>query len=141
MDKTGGKYAIKKFAVDFNLDKREKIRASFDTEIELLKKLRHENIVRLIGYAKTEDSVIICMELLDCSLHEVLQQKLRVSSSGFSSVEATRMIKQITNGLCYLHRNSIAHRDVKVLFLLLLILVLPLLPFLLLLLLFFLLLL
>ena len=77
--------ALKEFTVTFNndqfLDSKEKekrmeiVWKSFESEVEKLKQLRHENIVRLLGHKTTSDSLCIFMPLFDSSLKAQIESK------------------------------------------------------------------
>ena len=78
-------------------------------EIEILKELNHKNIVRYYGMVKGNDSFSILMEYVkggtirdQISDKGALQEKI-----------VSRYSQQILEGLSYLHKSHIVHRDLK----------------------------
>lgn len=91
------------------LDDNSGFRQRFDAEIEVLKKLRHPNIVRLLGFGEQEGLVFYSMELIDGpSLLHFLRSGRRL---------ACRDVVRIGIGLCralkHAHDRGITHRDIK----------------------------
>ena len=80
-------------------------------EASIAKNLRHENIIQLKEVIETEEKVCLVFEYFQgITLGEALESK---PSKRFSEKEASKIFKQITSGLLYLHSLSIAHRDLK----------------------------
>lgn len=83
--------------------------ASIKMEIELLKKLTHENIVRYIDSIEQDGTLNIVLEYIEGgSLQDkvnqlgVLHEKL-----------CNKYVVQVLQGLQYLHRQGVIHRDIK----------------------------
>ena len=106
---TKGLYALKEMPTNLTDT------SSFERELLILSKLRHWNIVSLVGYYKTNDFYCIVTDLMDCSLKQVLDQRRKENSEIlFTQGELIDLVKQVVEGLCYLHSQRIAHRDIKV---------------------------
>lgn len=99
--------AVKVLATNLADDPR--FRARFSAEIETLKKLKHPNIVRLLGYGEDTGSLFYSMELVEGSN---LQEELR-KGRPFSWREVTRIGVQICHALKHAHDNGVIHRDLK----------------------------
>lgn len=98
-----------------------KLEKEFIAEVQILGRIRHSNIVKLLCCISSEDSKILVYEyMVNQSLDQWLHKKKRASSSFDRVVLDWPMRLQIAigaaNGLCYMHHGcspSIIHRDVK----------------------------
>ena len=83
--------------------------ASLENEIKLLRNFEHPNIVRYLGTERTDDTLSIFLEYIPGgSIRNMLDR--------FGSLDeaVTRLYtRQLLLGLEYLHRNGVAHRDIK----------------------------
>ncbi|KAM9808191.1 death-associated protein kinase 2 [Neosynchiropus ocellatus] len=78
-------------------------------EVEVLQQLQHPNVVALHDVYENRTDVVLILELVSGGeLFDFLAQK-----ESLSEEEATEFIKQILNGVEYLHQKSIAHFDLK----------------------------
>jgi calcium-dependent protein kinase len=76
-------------------------------EIEILKKLAHPDIVKIIEFYNTRDAYYIINDY--CEDGELYNQ----ITKRFNETQIAVMFKQIFSGLSYLHSNNIIHRDLK----------------------------
>lgn len=82
---------------------------SIDSEITLLKKLSHPNIVEFKDYIKTKNHINIILEYLEGgSLGSALK-----TSGPLPEYLINQLVKQILEGLSYIHSKNIIHRDIK----------------------------
>lgn len=103
---SGELMAVKQMATE-DVSKREL--SSLENEIQLLRNLRHPNIVRYIGTELNPESMSIFLEYVPGGSLKALIDK-------FGSLEesvARSYTRQLLIGLEYLHRHGIAHRDIK----------------------------
>ncbi|XP_053740856.1 death-associated protein kinase 2 isoform X1 [Synchiropus splendidus] len=78
-------------------------------EVEVLQQLQHPNVVALHDVYENRTDVVLILELVSGGeLFDFLAQK-----ESLSEEEATQFIKQILDGVEYLHQKSIAHFDLK----------------------------
>ena len=104
---TGQRVAIK--ALTPHLAVAEGFRERFEAEIESLKTLRHDGIVRLYGYGEQDGVLFYSMELVDgVSLEDELRAGRR-----FNWREVTNIAIQLSLALKHAHDHGIVHRDIK----------------------------
>jgi serine/threonine-protein kinase len=104
---TGQRVAIK--ALTPHLAAAEGFRERFEAEIESLKTLRHEGIVRLYGYGEQDGIVFYSMELVEgISLEDELKAGRR-----FNWREVSAIAIQLSLALKHAHDHGIVHRDIK----------------------------
>ncbi|CAA0816660.1 Receptor protein kinase CLAVATA1 [Striga hermonthica] len=86
----------------------------FSSEIETLWRIKHRNIVRLLGYVSNHETKLLLYEYMS---RGSLGQMLRAPNGPHLDWESRRKIAMdAAKGLCYLHHDcspSIIHRDVK----------------------------
>ena len=104
---TGQRVAIK--ALTPHLAAAEGFRERFEAEIESLKTLRHDGIVRLYGYGEQDGVLFYSMEIVDgISLEDELKAGRR-----FNWREVTNIAIQLSLALKHAHDHGIVHRDIK----------------------------
>lgn len=79
-------------------------------EIDLLKILKHPNIVKYHGFVKTSTSLNVFLEF--CSKGS-LRQLYQHTNHGLPEGQIIGFVGQILQGLNYLHEQGVVHRDVK----------------------------
>eukprot|EP00096_Caligus_rogercresseyi_P007052 TRINITY_DN2435_c0_g1_i1.p1 TRINITY_DN2435_c0_g1~~TRINITY_DN2435_c0_g1_i1.p1 ORF type:complete len:627 (-),score=198.48 TRINITY_DN2435_c0_g1_i1:666-2522(-) len=105
----GGKvYADKMIRRDF-LERKQGSKAKVETEIRLHKDLQHPHIVRLLH--SFSDDLYIHILLEKCSLKSLYH--LVRSRKALTETEVRFYVKQICEGVRYIHRQGILHRDLK----------------------------
>ncbi|XP_047436373.1 death-associated protein kinase 2a [Mugil cephalus] len=103
------------FAAKF-IKKRQSIASSrgvrrdeIQREVDILQQIQHPNIVTLHDVYENRTDVVLILELVSGGeLFDFLAQK-----ESLSEEEATQFIKQILEGVNYLHARKIAHFDLK----------------------------
>ncbi|XP_069078158.1 death-associated protein kinase 2 isoform X1 [Pleurodeles waltl] len=84
-------------------------REEIEREVNILQQIQHPNIVTLHDVYENRTDVVLILELVSGGeLFDFLAQK-----ESLSEEEATRFIKQILDGVNYLHTKKIAHFDLK----------------------------
>jgi serine/threonine-protein kinase len=87
----------------------EGFRVRFEAEIESLKKLRHPNIVRLLGYGEQSGTLFYAMELVHGTS---LEDEIRAGRR-FDWREVTDIGIQLCRALKHAHDHGVIHRDLK----------------------------
>ena len=81
-------------------------------EINIQKKLQHKNIVKYYDYFDLKDYGCIVMELADSGDIDMIRKKM-TDKNYLSETFLAFIIKQILDGLCFIHKNKIIHMDIK----------------------------
>ncbi|KAI1172749.1 hypothetical protein F4777DRAFT_490071 [Nemania sp. FL0916] len=103
---TGEAVAVKQIKL-VNLPKSEL--RMIEAEIDLLKNLNHDNIVKYIGFVKSTDCLNIILEYCENgSLHSICK-----AYGKFPENLVGVYMTQVLQGLQYLHDQGVIHRDIK----------------------------
>ena len=85
-------------------------------EVEILKRVNHENIAKLIDVINTPKQILIIQEFVQgISLRDYYNKEIR-NQKGISEHKSKifkKIFKQIFEAMNYLHKNHMAHRDIK----------------------------
>ncbi|KAL1527882.1 hypothetical protein AB1Y20_009258 [Prymnesium parvum] len=81
---------------------------SLRQEIDILRTLRHENIVLMLDYFETEDGMCVVTEFAQGELFALLED-----DKSLPETEIRAIASQLTHALQYLHSNRVIHRDMK----------------------------
>ena len=103
---TGEKVAIKKLN-EAKIPKDQKL--NYKREIEILKNLKHPNIIRLFSHVNKEKQFYFITEYFKgIQLFQYISLKKKIDET-----EACLYFQQIINGLEFLHKMGIVHRNIK----------------------------
>lgn len=80
-------------------------------EINVHRTLRHPNVVRMLSYYVTPQTVVLVLEM--CPRGTLLQKLRSMPAGRFDERRAARYVRQAARALVYLHGHGIAHRDLK----------------------------
>ncbi|KAM0026221.1 putative transferase, protein kinase RLK-Pelle-LRR-XI-1 family [Helianthus debilis subsp. tardiflorus] len=124
VNRSGDFVAVKKISSKKDLDQR--LEKEFLAEIEILSRIRHSNVVKLMGCISCDNSKLLVYEYMENrSLDRWLHRKQAPPSCGLNgSVRHVvldwptrlRISLGAARGLCYMHHDcvpGIVHRDVK----------------------------
>ncbi|XP_070695749.1 calcium/calmodulin-dependent protein kinase type 1D-like [Pempheris klunzingeri] len=101
--KTGKLYALK------CLKKKHLAHSNLENEIDVLRRIKHENVVGLEDFYESRTHYYLVMQLV--SGGELFD---RILDKGvYTEKDASMVIKQVLQAVSYLHENSIVHRDLK----------------------------
>ncbi|KAM9104188.1 serine/threonine-protein kinase STK11 isoform 1-T1 [Megaptera novaeangliae] len=86
--------------------------ANVKKEIQLLRRLRHKNVIQLVDvlYNEEKQKMYMVMEYCVCGMQEMLDS---VPEKRFPVCQAHGYFCQLVDGLEYLHSQGIVHKDIK----------------------------
>ena len=92
----------------------EKLRQYFMNEIEILKNLNHQNIMKLIDVKTTHNHIFLITEYCNGgTLSENLSSYQKLHKTPFPEKIVIHLMKQLSDAIYYLHDKHIIHRDLK----------------------------
>jgi serine/threonine protein kinase len=78
-------------------------------EIESLKRLRHDSIIKLHNFCTYEEKIVLILEYASGgNLKQYLKERVKLSEE-----EVSKLFKQILEAVKYCHSKDIIHRDIK----------------------------
>lgn len=106
---TGRELAVKQVALtSMNAEASKEVRA-LENEIQLLRNFQHERIVSYYGCQQSKSALSIFMEYLSGgSLKDLLNKY-----GALTETVCRKYTRQVLEGLAFLHKNVIVHRDIK----------------------------
>ncbi|KAG8222547.1 hypothetical protein J437_LFUL004583 [Ladona fulva] len=85
------------------------LRKFLPRELEVVKGLRHKNIIRFLQAIETTHRVYIIMEFaVNGNLLEIIRRELNIDET-----RAKKWFKQMSEAVEYCHKNGVTHRDIK----------------------------
>jgi serine/threonine protein kinase len=107
---TGDEFACKVIDCQLIEERFQGMMQQFQTEIEALRHLQHDNIIRLYDvFIQANDKIYIIMEL--CTGGELFDYV--VAKGTLTEDEAAIIVRKVTSALVYMHQQAIVHRDLK----------------------------
>jgi formylglycine-generating enzyme required for sulfatase activity len=81
--------------------------------LEIMKEVRHPNVLGMFGAWQRDGLLILAMELADATLLDRLHQSLRDGERGIPSAELMEEMAEGAKGIDHLNGLGIQHRDIK----------------------------
>ena len=105
---TGRIVAIKSFNKN-NLEKNKDSKEKITYETNIMKKLNHPSIVKILEMFESETYILIIMEYINGgNLYSFVKKRRKLNEK-----TAKFLFWQITQGIKYMHSNGVVHRDIK----------------------------
>jgi serine/threonine protein kinase len=103
-------YACKIIDCQLIEERFQNMMGQFQTEILALQELRHDHIVRLLDvYLVEGDKIYIIMELMEGGeLFDYVVEKGTLTEE-----EASKIVRQVTSAIAFMHSRNFIHRDLK----------------------------
>jgi serine/threonine protein kinase len=106
--KTNQKVAIKELLP--NLAHSQDLRDRFRREAQIMAKLDHPNIVKLLRYEETSTSFYLIMEYIDGI---DLEQHIKEVTGPISEPKSKEIMSTLLDAFGYAHEKGVVHRDIK----------------------------
>ncbi|KAL5013464.1 hypothetical protein ScPMuIL_007734 [Solemya velum] len=105
------KFEKKKYVAVKCIDRKGLIgkEESLENEIQVLRRLRHSNIVQLLDVFEDKCHVYLVMELVTGG--ELFDRI--VEKGSYTEKDASHLIKQVLEAVNYMHERGVVHRDLK----------------------------
>ncbi|XP_072112457.1 serine/threonine-protein kinase H1-like [Mobula birostris] len=97
------------FAIKMIETKAKEGKEVCESELNVLRRVSHRNIVQLIEVFETQDRIYMVMELATGG--ELFDRV--IAKGSFTERDATRVLQMVLDGIKYLHTLGITHRDLK----------------------------
>ena len=111
-EKTNKLYAIKALASE-NF-KNPRVMDQLKKELKILFSFNHQNIIKIIGVEKTINNVYLILEYCNGgTLLDYITYYKKTYNKNLPEEIIQKMMKQIIEGLKYMHSNNVIHRDIK----------------------------
>ena len=88
--------------------KTERELSNLRSEIEILRRLSHPNIITMLDWFETKSEICVVMEYAQGELFEILEDDKALDEEIIQKITC-----QLVRALQYLHSNRIIHRDMK----------------------------
>lgn len=83
-----------------------------EIEIEVLKRAKHSNIIKLHEIFENDQEIHLVLDLVEGG--ELFDEIVLLKH--YSEKSAARVVRQLTSAIQHLHLKHVIHRDLKVLF-------------------------
>ena len=94
--------------------KDEQAKKCLQRELKNLHKLKHNNIIKIKGLEPTQKNYYVIMEYCNGgNLGEYKRFYEKATKTNLNEFFIQKIIRQIADGLEYMHKNNIIHRDIK----------------------------
>ncbi len=105
-------YAIK--ALSSENFKNPRVLDQLKNELKILFSLNHQNIIKIIGVEKTINNIYLILEYCNGgTLLDYVTWYKKTHNKNIPEEIIQKILKQIIEGLKYMHKSNIIHRDIK----------------------------
>lgn len=94
-----------------NYEQNKGVSKNIIREISILKKIKNDNIIKILDFDFAEKQILLCLEYFNCNLHDFLNIKFSGMNLGIEIIK--NIMFQILNACNHLHENGIIHRYIS----------------------------
>lgn len=109
-DDKGQLYALKLISVRM-IENEPHLREYLDGEIECMKTMNSQNIIKLYDVSEDEQSIYLLLEY--CDGGDLINYQAKLKDRVFGLQKATEVLAEVIIGLEQLHQEGYLHRDIK----------------------------
>ena len=109
----GTPVAVKKLDSSALSSRAVTAKVQFETEVQVLWRLSHPNLVRLLGFSNDGPNLLLVYELMEGSLEDRLT--CRGNYNPLSALQRVEIMRDVARALAFMHKEEppVIHRDVK----------------------------
>ncbi len=93
------------------IDGNPKLKSQLDVEIQVMRQVKHPNVMRIYEYMASDNSYYIVMQY--CNKGDLQHVLSKLPRRYLDESEALYFLKQLMNGFQALRKENIMHRDLK----------------------------
>ena len=82
-------------------------------EVKSLKKLSHNNVVKLKEVIRENDTLYFVFEYMKENLYQLMKERYESGDKTFPEHMIRTMMYQVLQGLAFMHKHGYFHRDMK----------------------------
>ncbi|GMH62337.1 hypothetical protein TrLO_g6537 [Triparma laevis f. longispina] len=108
---TRKKVAVKKFKAASEEDEDvDYVIKTQEREVDICTKLKHPHVVEVIDHFVQDGTQYISFEMMECNVLEIIER----NEGGLPDMKIVKLLmKQLLEGLSYVHSMNVVHRDIK----------------------------
>lgn len=82
-------------------------------EISILSSIKHKRVVEMVDFIRKKEKICIILEFANCGTLETFIRKIKYEDCLVSMRSVWSILAQLADGISYLHKRFVVHRDIK----------------------------